>query len=215
MGRLANWGATASEIQAALPGDERVSRPSDVSTRAVTIRARPADVWPWLAQMGYRRGGLYSYDWLDRLFGYLDRPSAEEILPEYQSIKAGDTIPLGRGLDWPVVEVDPQRTLVLEPIKGMVTWSFVLGRIGDGTTRLITRVRFRAGPSLKDRWMMAVMNPAAFVMTRKMLLGIKRRAEALARRRSAPARLVTKRVTPSQQARGSSRSRGPRSMAQR
>jgi hypothetical protein len=75
----------------------------------VTIRARADDIWPWLAQMGYRRGGLYSYDWLDRLFGYLDRPSAEEILPEYQSIRVGDTIPLGRGPDWPVVEVVPER----------------------------------------------------------------------------------------------------------
>jgi hypothetical protein len=198
MGRLANWGATASEIHAALPGDERVSRPSDVSTRAVTIRARPADVWPWLAQLGYRRGGLYSYDWLDRLFGYLDRPSAEEILAEYQSIKAGDTIPLGRGPDWPVVEADPQRTLVLEPIEGKVTWSFVLVPIDDGATRLITRVRFRAEPAIAGRLTMAVMNPAAFVMTRKMLLGIKRRAEAVARRRRAPARVQQEgaRVTP-------------------
>ena len=205
MGRLANWGATESEIRAVLPGDERVFRPTDVSTRAVTIRARPADIWPWLAQLGYRRGGLYSYDWLDRLFGYLDRPSAEEILQEYQSIKAGDKIPLGRGVDWPVVEVDPLRTLALEPIEGMVTWAFVLVPIDDGTTRLITRVRFRVGPAVKDRLMMAVMRPAAFVMTRKMLLGIKRRAEALARRRRAGARLVTKRPTPNQQALGPSR----------
>ena len=195
MGRLANWGPTESEIHASLPGDERVSRPTDVSTCAITIRARPADVWPWLAQMGYRRGGLYSYDWLDRLFGYLDRPSAKEVLPEYQTIKAGDTIPLGHGPDWPVVEVDPQRVLVLEPVEGMVTWSFVLVPIDDGTTRLLTRVRFRAGPAVKDRLTMAVMKPAAFVMTRKMLLGIKRRAETLAGRRHAPGGLVTKRAT--------------------
>jgi hypothetical protein len=196
MGRLENWGATESEIQAALPGDELVSRPTDVSTRAVTIRARPGDIWPWLAQLGYRRGGLYSYDWLDRLFGYLDRPSAEEILPEYQSIKAGDMIPLGRGPDWPVAQVDPQRTLVLEPIEGKVTWAFMLVPIDAWTTRLITRVRFRAGTTARDRLMMAVMNPAAFVMTRKMLLGIKRRAEALARaqREGARATPVAQRV---------------------
>ena len=182
MGRLFSWGATESEVRASLPGDERVSSPTDVSTCAITIRARPGDVWPWLAQLGYHRGGLYSYDWLDRLFGYLDRPSAEEVLPEYQSIKAGDTIPLGRGPDWPVVEVDPQRTLVLEPVEGMVTWSFVLVPVGDAATRLVTRVRFRAGRAIADRLMMPVMKPAAFVMTRKMLLGIQRRAEFCARR---------------------------------
>jgi hypothetical protein len=165
--------------------------------------------------MGYRRGGLYSYDWLDRLFGYLDRPSAEAILPEYQSIKAGDTIPLGRGPDWPVVVADPQRTLVLEPVEGTVTWSFVLVPIDDGTTRLITRVRFRAGRAFADRLTMAVMKPAAFVMTRRMLLGIKRRAETLAGRRRASAGLVTKRVTPNAPELGPSRSRGARSTAQR
>ena len=107
MERTLNWGATESEIRSDLPGDERVSNPSYVSTRAVTIGATPGDIWPWLAQLGYRRGGLYSYDWLDRLFGYLDAPSAEEILPGYESIRAGDRIPLGRGPDWPVVEVVP------------------------------------------------------------------------------------------------------------
>jgi hypothetical protein len=180
--RLLNWGATASEIDRALPGDERVKEPSYVSTRAVTIRAPTSDIWPWLAQMGYGRGGLYSYDWLDRLFGYLDGPSAEQVLPEYQDLKAGDTIPLGKGPDWPVVEAEPERTLVLEPITDFVTWAFVLAPIDAHSTRLVTRVRFRVEPTAKDRLIMAAIDPPAFFMTRKMLLGIKRRAEALARR---------------------------------
>jgi hypothetical protein len=180
--RLLNWGATASEIDRQLAGDEWVKEPSYVSTRAVTIRARPSEVWPWLAQMGYGRGGLYSYDWLDRLFGYLDGPSAEQVLPEYQDLKAGDTIPLGKGPDWLVVEVEPERTLVLEPIAGVVTWAFVVAPIDASSTRLVTRVRFRVEPTMKDRLAMAAIDPAAFFMTRKMLLGIKRRAEALARR---------------------------------
>jgi len=184
MERTLNWGATQSEIRSVLPGDERVSNPSYVSTRAVTIGATPGDIWPWLAQLGYRRGGLYSYDWLDRLFGYLDGPSAEEILPEYQSIRSGDTIPLGRGPDWPVIEVVPERTLVVEPLQSAVTWAFVLVPIDKGSTRLVTRVRYRTEPTFRGRLMMAAMDPAAFVMTRKMLLGIKRRAEALARRRA-------------------------------
>jgi hypothetical protein len=183
MGRTRNWGATESEIRSNLPGDERVANPSYVSTRAVTIGATPGDIWPWLAQLGFRRGGLYSYDWLDRLFGYLDAPSAEEILPEYGSIRVGDTIPLGRGPDWPVVEVVPERTLVVEPLEAAVTWAFVLVPIDERSTRLVTRVRYRSEPTLTGRLVTAAMGPAAFVMTRKMLLGIKRRAEALARRR--------------------------------
>lgn len=178
-----NWGATPSEVRSAFPGDERVSNPCYVSTRGVTIGATPGDIWPWLAQLGYRRGGLYSYDWLDRLFGYLDGSSAEEILPEYHSIRAGDTVPLGRGPDWPVVEVVPERTLVVEPLQHAVTWAFVLVPIDEASTRLVTRVRYRVEPTLRGRLMMAAMGLAAFVMTRKMLLGIKRRAEALARRR--------------------------------
>lgn len=183
MERTLNWGATESEIRSDLPGDERVLNPRYVSTRAVTISATPGDIWPWLAQLGYRRGGLYSYDWLDRLFGYLDAASAEEILPGYESIRVGDRIPLGRGPDWPVVEVVPERTLVVEPLQAAVTWTFVLVPIDEGSTRLVTRVRYRSESTLTGRLVTAAMGPAAFVMTRKMLLGIKRRAEALARRR--------------------------------
>lgn len=180
--RLLRWGATDEEVAAALPGDDRVVNANYVTTRALAIHARPEEIWPWLAQMGYRRGGLYSYDWLDRLFGYLDRPSAEEVLPEFQHLEAGDSIPLGRGPSWPVVEVDPDRVLVLEPLAGVVTWSFVLVPVGVSTTRLVTRVRFRLRKTAADRLMLLGLDPAAFVMTRKMLLGIKRRSEALARR---------------------------------
>jgi hypothetical protein len=63
--------------------------------------------------MGYRRGGLYSYDWLDLLFGYLDRPSADRIIPAFQHLKIGDEIPIGRGRGFPVTALDPNRALVL------------------------------------------------------------------------------------------------------
>jgi hypothetical protein len=147
----------------------------------VTIEAPREAVWPWLAQMGYKRGGLYSYDWLDRLFGYLDAPSAEHVRPEFQNLKAGDTIPLGRGPSWPVRVAEPNRALVLEPVAGRITWSFYLLPVSDGVTRLVTRVRCAPPASLLERVTMVVMDPAAFVMTRRMLLGIKSRAEALAR----------------------------------
>ncbi|HEU4720967.1 MAG TPA: hypothetical protein VFS59_06360 [Gemmatimonadaceae bacterium] len=184
-GKLRNWGATRGEIARFFPGDELVPDATYLSTRAVTIDAPRSAVWPWLAQMGYRRGGLYSYDWLDRLFGYLDAPSADTVLPEFQYVKAGDTIPMGRGPSWPVQVAEPERALVLEPVKGRITWSFYLLPHGDDATRLVTRVRCAPPASLAERITMAVLDPAAFVMTRGMLLGIKRRAEAFERAREA------------------------------
>ena len=186
-GKLRNWGATRREIERAFPGDDLVPDASYVSTRAVTIDAPRSAVWPWLAQMGYRRGGLYSYDWLDRLFGYLDAPSAETVLPEFQNLKAGDTIPVGRGPSWPVRVAEPERALVLEPVAGRITWSFYLLPLSEEGTLLVTRVRCAPLTSLAERVAMPFMNAAAFVMTRRMLLGIKRRAEALERAREAEA----------------------------
>ena len=96
-----------------MPGDRHVTLPSYETTLGVTINTAPAAIWPWLMQMGYRRGGLYSYDWLDRLFGYLDAPSAERILPEWQQLAVGDEIPIGRGGGFPVKAIEPFRSLVL------------------------------------------------------------------------------------------------------
>jgi hypothetical protein len=87
------WGATAAEV--AEPAGGTLSGVNRSAVLAITTAATPDLVWPWLAQMGYGRGGLYSYDWLDRLFGYLDSPSTNEILPEFQELRAGDEIPSG------------------------------------------------------------------------------------------------------------------------
>lgn len=88
-------------------GDTQVTLPSYEATLGVTINAAPAAIWPWLMQMGYRRGGLYSHDWLDRLFGYLDAASAKRILPEWQLLAVGDEIPVGRGGAFPVKAIEP------------------------------------------------------------------------------------------------------------
>ena len=95
--RLSRWGATDDEVSLAAPGDQVVANPHTVTTRAVTIRAQPNEVWPWLVQMGAGRGGLYSYDWLDRLLGYVGSPSSDQILPQFQELAVGDVIPLGEG----------------------------------------------------------------------------------------------------------------------
>ena len=166
-----------------MPGDRLVTLPSYETTLGVTINTTPAAIWPWLVQMGYRRGGLYSYDWLDRLFGYLDAPSAERILPERQLLAVGDEIPIGRAGGFPVKAIEPFRTLVLGGHREDVEWSWELAVVpaDTGRTRLISRNRVWMSRRLSSRFLMLFIEPAAFLMTRKMLLGIKRRAEALAK----------------------------------
>src|SRR5581483_960991 len=95
------WGASPSDLDRAMAGDGLLPDWTYSGTTAVTVNVPPEHIWPWLVQIGYQRGGLYSYDWLDRLFGYLDRPSATRILPEFQHLVVGDRIPLGRGPSWP------------------------------------------------------------------------------------------------------------------
>ena len=132
-------------------------------------------------QIGYQRGGLYSYDWLDRLFGYLDRPSATHILPQFQDLAVGDRIPLGRGPSWPVAVVEPSRALVLD-MRNMGgfdwVWQFGLYTIDEQRTRLVSRSGVRAR-TFWARLLTYAIEPAGFVMTRRMLLGVKERAEAL------------------------------------
>jgi hypothetical protein len=162
-----------------MPGDSDVPHPTYQTTLAITIDAPPADIWPWLVQMGHRRGGLYSYDWLDRLFGFLDAPSAERIIPEFQHVAPGDMIPVGRGADFPVTAVDPCRSLVMSGERDGFhwTWQFGLYPIDAQRTRLVSRNRANLPRTIGSTLFMLALEPAAFVMTRRMLLGLKRRAE--------------------------------------
>jgi hypothetical protein len=176
------WGATASDLARIMAGDAAVVDPSYSATMAITIGARPEHIWPWLVQMGYQRGGLYSYDWLDRLFGYLDRQSADAILPECQRLAVGDEIPVGRGQGFPVTAIEPYRALVLSGTgDGFAwVWQFGLYPLDDRRTRLVSRNLVRVPRSLGSWLFMRLIEPAAFLMTRRMLLGLKHRAEALA-----------------------------------
>src|SRR6266542_2000023 len=103
---MSGWGTTPSDLARVMAGDGLIVDPTYSGTMAVIVNARPEHIWPWLVQMGYQRGGLYSYDWLDRLFGYLDRPSATRILPEFQHLEVGDMIPVGLQLGFPVKAVE-------------------------------------------------------------------------------------------------------------
>jgi len=173
------WGATEAEATRPMPGDDEVKQPMQVTTRAVTVNARAADVWPWLVQMGYRRGGMYSYDWIDRRLGILDQPSANRIIPEFQRLEAGDVIPMGKPPSWPVKAIERNRMLLIvinEP-NAQVTWCFMLDEIADRQTRLVLRVRNRLAMSPLLLLSLPIMLPGEFLMVRKMLLGIKQRAE--------------------------------------
>ncbi len=188
------WGATQAEVARILPGDDLVRRPKLSATHAITIAAPASRVWPWLVQIGQGRGGFYSYDWLENLFG-CDIHNASHIVSAWQALKPGDAVGLHpKTPPIPVVVVVPERVIVLHadsrtgpPVAGSkvksggymnVAWVFYLESVDVHTTRLIERFRLDWNPSLAvtlaNRFL---LEPASFIMERKMLLGIKQRAE--------------------------------------
>ena len=175
---ILTWGATTEEAGSRLPGDELLEEVDGVSTRAITIDAPVAAVWPWLAQMGPSpRGGAYTYDWIENVLG-LDMHSVDRVLPEFQHPEVGDTIGLGSNR-MQLERVEPKRVLAWRSEDGNWVWTFVLAE-SDGTTRLISRNRFRL-PTLAARIGMLPMEPGSLLMERQMLRGIKERAERLSR----------------------------------
>jgi len=183
-----NWGATAAEAAAALPGDDFVPEPAEQTTLAVTVDAPAEEIWTWLVQMGQGRGGMYSYDWLENLIG-LDIHSSDEIREEWQHLSVGDRIvvvpqgygPIPAGYSFFVARVDLGRALVLRqappehPWNGV--WSFHVVPAGDRRCRLLARSRTERSPRTGIRIAGRVGEPITLVMTRKMLHGIKQRAE--------------------------------------
>jgi hypothetical protein len=180
---ILTWGATVEEAAARLPGDELLEAADGVATRAITIDAPRSAVWPWIAQMGPSpRGGAYTYDWIENLLG-LNMHSADRILPDYQHPQVGDGFGFGTNkMSFKIV--DPEDALVMQSADGNWVWTFVLEE-QDGRTRLISRNRFRL-PKLKDKIGMIPMEPGSLIMERKMLYGIKRRAERLAAEQKGP-----------------------------
>jgi hypothetical protein len=177
-----DWGARPEETAARMPGDELLERADVVATRAITIDAPPSAIWPWLIQMGPGRGGVYTYDWIENLFG-LDMHSADRIVPEWQSMEVGYVWrnPQCKGMR--VEVVDPERAIVLRAEHGGWVWAFLLVPEGNGT-RFLSRNRFLlTGNWLARAAAVYLMEPGSLVMERKMLLGIKSRSERLARER--------------------------------
>jgi hypothetical protein len=174
---ILNWGATNAEANGRLPGDELLEEADGVATRAITIDAPASAVWPWIAQMGpVPRGGAYTYDWIENLLG-LNMHSSDRVLSDYQHPQVGDTLGYGRnGMRFERVE--PLRVLAIRSADENWVWSFILDE-RDEKTRLISRNRFRL-PSLTAKIAMIPMEPGSLIMERKMLYGIKQRAERLA-----------------------------------
>lgn len=179
--RVLNWGATAQEAARSLPGDDLLDPADIVATRAITIDAPPAAVWPWLVQMGPGRGGAYTYDWIENLFG-LDMHSSDRVHQEWQELEVGDVMRSAGGKLGMLVEVlEPERVLSRRSEAGDWVWTFALVP-EQGSTRLISRNRIAmTGATAGQRLGMLVMEPGSLVMERKMLLGIKQRAERLSR----------------------------------
>jgi hypothetical protein len=176
-----NWGATADEATAEMPGDDLLPKPDIVSTRAITVDAPASALWPWLVQMGGGRAGAYTYDWIENLMG-LNMHSADEILPQFQDLHLGDVLPVGSGgPTMRCVVLEPGHALVWRSDDGQWIWSFGLYPAGS-SIRLVSRNRIAVPTASVLRRLVnrMIMEPGSLVMERKMLLGIKQRAERLA-----------------------------------
>jgi hypothetical protein len=201
-----SWGVAAGEAERELPGDDIISDPVAVDTRGLSIDAPPSAVWPWLVQMGYGRGGWYSYDRMN-----MDGSSADSIVEELQQLSVGDTLPTHPGGGFEARIVEPERALVLyldtELVSGSAsaevdagsspaglqaagmmggvtmagfrgTWTFVLEPEAGERTRLIERFRLWTGQSgMPQQVGLPLMGMGVFAMTRKHMLGLKERAE--------------------------------------
>jgi hypothetical protein len=189
---IRRWGATDAEVNATLPGDELVPRLRSQSTMAVSIGAPPEAVWPWLVQMGVDRAGFYSYTWVENGLLRLGVTNADRIVPEWQNIRVGDRFWFTPE-NYPTPHVGPTVTAI-EPLRALVlnlgepdkpcpgTWQFVLDEWPAGSTRLILRSRTSTESPLLVRLSDLVLEPGYLLMSRRMLVGIKQRAESLTHR---------------------------------
>jgi hypothetical protein len=185
-------GATRQERSMSMPGDQVVEGAQISVTRAATLRARSDDVWPWLVQMGWGRGGWYTPRWVDRLLFPANGPSAETVVPELQTLAVGDVVPDGpprAACGFVVTDLEPGRHLVLHstshlPLswrqRGLAgvdwSWAFTLRPVAGGSdTRLVFRWRSRTWPASLTAAVQLVVVPADWVMSRGMLRGLEAR----------------------------------------
>jgi hypothetical protein len=192
--RYVTWGATDREVGGSLAGDDLIPHADLVATRAITIHAAADRVWPWIAQLGQGRGGFYSYDWLENLVG-CDIHSSDRVLREWQDIEVGGEVRLAPQVGLVVASVEHGRSLVLRGGIPMgkraapydFSWAFTLREEPDETTRLVVRERY----AYTRPWARLIVEPIevlSFVMSQKMLRGIRDRAERTIASTAAPSR---------------------------
>lgn len=175
-----NWGATADEIAGAVVGDEICAEARTTATRCITLSSPPAEVFPWIRQMGFGRAGWYSYDWLDNL----GRRSATSIHPEWQDVVTGSSVP-GGPASFIAAVVDPPRAFVLQFGRPGAPMCFTLAyelRAHPMGTRLVTRMRTRIdlpGGTLVER---GLLGPGDGFMVRRQLRNLAERVDASAPR---------------------------------
>ncbi|HXU80668.1 MAG TPA: hypothetical protein VN914_04685 [Polyangia bacterium] len=196
-GRI-GWGLDPAQQSAARPGDELVPRPRWSWTHGIEIDAPAEEVWPWVAQIGSDRAGFYSHQWLENLAGGRLR-NAEVIHPEWQ-LREGDGLILNpKAPPLKIARLEPGRCFVaFGPADEVAraagkpwstaSWLFQVEPLGPGRCRLVSRVRAACSDDLATRLQAgpALLEPIGFVMDRRMLKGVKQRAES-AIRRAAPA----------------------------
>lgn len=177
------YGAMDEEINASYPGDELVPDPRITYTRAVSIAAAPEEIYPWIAQLGADKGGMYSYTWLEALI-QCPQTNADRIHEEWQGLEVGDKVLMCPDENMPpaylVAMIEENQTIVLghkEKDDWVEVWQFNLMPQDDGTTRLVIRSR-----SAAEGWFWDAIRPGEFIMMRRMMLGIKERAEGMAAR---------------------------------
>jgi hypothetical protein len=174
------WGATDDEVRASMPGDDLIDDVAYLATRAITIDAPAEAVWPWLVQVGCLRAGFYADDLLDNL----GHPSARRIVPELQHLEVGQWVPMSPTPSdttaFRVAGFEPNRWLLWH--QPLSTWSWTLTELPGGRTRLVTRLRIHLDwrhPAI-SAFSVALNELGDFPMMRRMLLGIRDRAEAAA-----------------------------------
>jgi hypothetical protein len=173
------WGATDEEIAMPLPGDELVAEPASFVNRAITIQASPEQIYPWLVQIGAKKGGWYSYSWLE---GAIQCPitNADRIHPEWQDLKVGDPVemcPNGMPPAYEVAQIHPNYAIVMghkENGAWVDLWQFVILPQADGSSRLILRTR-----TMMVGGIWSIIHPGVFVMEYGLLHGVQARAEAM------------------------------------
>jgi hypothetical protein len=173
------WGATDEEVHGPMPGDATVPSAAFNATRAITIAAPPENVWPWIVQLGYRRAGWYTYDLLDNA-GYR---SADCVLEEFQEPKIGDWVPMASKVNettaFKVRAFETNQWLLWE--KPDSTWAWKLVPVAETSTRLVTRLKamYRWEAPASALITLVLMEFGDFAMTRRLLRGIKSRAEGM------------------------------------